>query len=153
MRGVAREAAQLTVTLSQHAGRNKIKKDHHLRDLALNPDVQPAHIVHFEPETLREAFTLVPGQIPGFDAGTWEAEAETSKKKVSIELGLHLHRGRARDGPPADSSPMRRVAQKKKRKLDADGVDGPGSGAEGMGEGARKKKKQRKGDSNGAASP
>lgn len=63
-------------------GRNTIKKDHYLRDLVLNADVQPPHIVPFDGPTLREAFTLKPGQIPGFDALIWESNTELPKKKV-----------------------------------------------------------------------
>ncbi|ORY52194.1 hypothetical protein BCR35DRAFT_296965 [Leucosporidium creatinivorum] len=62
-------------------GRNTIKKDHYIRDLVLNPDVQPPHIVPFDEQTLRDAFTLKPGQIPGFDALIWESNTEQPKKK------------------------------------------------------------------------
>ena len=67
-------------------GRNNIKKDHFIRDLVLNPDYQqPPRLVPLDDQSLREAFTLKPGQIPGFDALIWESNTEpptSSKKKV-----------------------------------------------------------------------
>jgi hypothetical protein len=58
----------------------------------LNPDVQPPHIVPFDEQTLREAFTLKPGQIPGFDALIWESNTELPKKKVrSLSSLVRLH--------------------------------------------------------------
>ena len=48
----------------------------------MNPDIQPAHIQPFDSTTLRDAFTLVPGTIPGFDNLIWTNEGETGKKKV-----------------------------------------------------------------------
>lgn len=68
-------------------GRNTIKKDHHLRDLVLNPDVQQVEILPFDEETLREAFTLKVGVIPGFDSLIWETELEMGgRKKVRLFL-------------------------------------------------------------------
>lgn len=80
----------LTSLRYPHVGRNTIKKDHYIRDLVLNPDVQPPHIVPFDEQTLREAFTLKPGQIPGFDALIWESNTEQPKKKVRSKLSLPL---------------------------------------------------------------
>ncbi|KAM0751273.1 hypothetical protein T439DRAFT_325424 [Meredithblackwellia eburnea MCA 4105] len=101
-------------------GRNTIRKDSHLQNLVLNPDIQPPQIVPFDEQTLREGFSLKAGPLPGFDAMIWEADlpGEGGKKK------------------------------KKKRKHDQD-AGGPGSGAmngstTGAGEEEHRKKKKRK---------
>lgn len=39
-------------------------RDHYLRDLAFNPDYQPAQIQPMDDQTLRNAFTLQPGITP-----------------------------------------------------------------------------------------
>lgn len=70
-------------------GRNTIRKDNHLNRLVLNPDFQPFQIKPFNSTTLREAFTLQTGQIPGFDTLIWESEDPNApKKKVSSILIL-----------------------------------------------------------------
>lgn len=78
----------LSSVLGLATGRNNIKKDHHLFHLAMNPDVQPAHIQPFDATTLREAFSLVPGTIPGFDNLIWTNDGDTGKKKVCRALTL-----------------------------------------------------------------
>ncbi|KAL8290314.1 hypothetical protein RQP46_002572 [Phenoliferia psychrophenolica] len=70
-------------------GRNTIKKDKHLRDCVLNPDIQPVHIQPFDASNLRGAFSLKTGAIPGFDAMIWETEVDVPKRKVRpVSLSL-----------------------------------------------------------------
>lgn len=46
-------------------GKNKIKRDHYLRDLVMAPSAADVTIAPFDMETLKEGFTLYPGDIPG----------------------------------------------------------------------------------------
>lgn len=48
----------------------------------LNPDLPPVHITPFDAGALRDAFSLRPGQIPGFDAMIWETEVDAPRRKV-----------------------------------------------------------------------
>ncbi|GAA5872578.1 hypothetical protein JCM1840_004842 [Sporobolomyces johnsonii] len=73
--------------VSDILGRNTIKKSLDLSHLVLNPDPTPCPPLHpFDAQQLRDAFTLKPGGLAGFDMGIWEkdvvgAGGEAGKKK------------------------------------------------------------------------
>ncbi|GAA5939823.1 uncharacterized protein JCM15063_004313 [Sporobolomyces koalae] len=64
-------------------GRNSIKKDEYLTHLVMNPDPVPCPPLTVPDSTLlREALTLKPGQLAGFDMTVWEdATGEPGEKK------------------------------------------------------------------------
>ncbi|SCV74662.1 BQ2448_7691 [Microbotryum intermedium] len=57
-------------------GRNAIRKDSYLKHLVLNPDSPAVDLRALDEDVLRDAFTLKPGTIPGFDALVWENDTE-----------------------------------------------------------------------------
>lgn len=63
--------------VSDIMGRNRIKKDDHIERLVKDPSwfEPPTPLPKLDDETLRSAFTLQPGVIPGFDSGIWEKDA------------------------------------------------------------------------------
>lgn len=144
-RRLRRRFQEVDPVFAHFTGRNNIKKDHHLFHLAMNPDIQPAHIQPFDPSTLRDAFSLVPGTIPGFDNLIWTNEGDTGKKKVSLPLSRKC----VAVVPPADWTFYCGEQKKKKRPLD-DG-DATGSGTDGGADGGKKKK--RKGEGGGGTTP
>ncbi|GAA5926659.1 hypothetical protein JCM1841_003196 [Sporobolomyces salmonicolor] len=81
--------------VSDILGRNTIKKSLDLSHLVLNPDPTPCPPLHpFDAQQLRDAFTLRPGGLAGFDMGVWEkdvvgagGEAKKKKKKRKADAG------------------------------------------------------------------
>ncbi|KDE07267.1 hypothetical protein MVLG_02487 [Microbotryum lychnidis-dioicae p1A1 Lamole] len=72
-------------------GRNAIRKDSYLKHLILNPDSPAVDLRALDEDVLRDAFTLKPGTIPGFDALVWENDTEVqggpvNKKKKKKRL-------------------------------------------------------------------
>ncbi|CAD6579035.1 MAG: hypothetical protein CYPHOPRED_000784 [Cyphobasidiales sp. Tagirdzhanova-0007] len=98
-------------------GQNKLAKDHHLRDLLLDPDppngILPA--LPFDSQTLRDAFTLEVGGLPDFDTSIWRADADENRRKS---------RKKRKQDEPINPSVVTRVpspatSANKKRKMDA----------------------------------
>ncbi|GAA5959742.1 hypothetical protein JCM21900_006367 [Sporobolomyces salmonicolor] len=81
--------------VSDILGRNTIKKSLDLSHLVLNPDPTPCPPLHpFDAQQLRDAFTLKPGGLAGFDMGVWEkdvvgagGEPKKKKKKRKADAG------------------------------------------------------------------
>jgi len=95
--GVVRMEKHLTYLIKEIPGITRIPKDHRLRDLVQDPNIQPVDIRPIEDDALREAFTFLPGQLDGFDLATWSAIPHKGKKKKGKRL--REISGESVDGP------------------------------------------------------